>query len=181
MIAISKIFVLVGASGSGKSTLGKSLNIPRIITHTTRKKRIGEKDGKHYYFVNKKEFKQLDFVENTKYNGNLYGAAKTEIEDKLDKYNKVYTVMDSLGVKNLRRLYPNKVVVIYINVKRKESIQRMIDRGDDEFVIAERVSNANKKGEFNNYDIADYVINNFDGMLDKSKKLINYIVNELEG
>lgn len=62
---IRKVLVVVGPSGVGKGTL-----ITRIreefpdrfafkISHTTRNKREGEVDGKHYYFVPKEEFETV--------------------------------------------------------------------------------------------------------------------------
>ncbi|MDN6731768.1 MAG: guanylate kinase, partial [Atopostipes suicloacalis] len=52
-MANKKIIILVGPSGSGKTSIGKVLeekSIPRLITTTTRKARVGEIDGRDYYF-----------------------------------------------------------------------------------------------------------------------------------
>lgn len=76
--------VLCGPSGSGKSTLIKRLfdEFPETfgfsISHTTRKPRYNEKDGKEYYFITKEEMQrqidQGDFLETAKYGGNIYGT-----------------------------------------------------------------------------------------------------------
>ena len=58
------VFVLSSPSGVGKTTLTKKLaknntNFAISISHTTRKPRPNEINGKDYYFVNKEEFDSL--------------------------------------------------------------------------------------------------------------------------
>jgi len=58
------MFVLSSPSGAGKTTLTKKLaqnnsQFVISISHTTRKPRPHEIDGKDYYFVSKKEFENL--------------------------------------------------------------------------------------------------------------------------
>ena len=58
------MFVLSSPSGAGKTTLTKKLtennpNFKISISHTTRKPRPNENNGKDYYFVSKKEFDDL--------------------------------------------------------------------------------------------------------------------------
>ena len=76
--------VLCGPSGSGKSTLIKKLfeDFPDTfgfsISHTTRKPRANEENGKEYYFTSKEEMQnQIDhghFLESATYSGNMYGT-----------------------------------------------------------------------------------------------------------
>ena len=59
----SKILIFSAPSGSGKTTLVKFLmqhlkNLSFSISATNRKKRIGEVDGKDYYFLSTDEFKR---------------------------------------------------------------------------------------------------------------------------
>ena len=57
------IVILSSPSGAGKTTLVKKIsklnNYITSISHTTRKPRTNEKNGKDYYFVSKKQFKTL--------------------------------------------------------------------------------------------------------------------------
>ena len=58
------IIVLEGPDGVGKTTLTKKLadnnkNFIISISHTTRRPRPNEKDGKDYYFVDKEKFDSL--------------------------------------------------------------------------------------------------------------------------
>lgn len=49
------LFCILGKSGSGKDTLtklvSKKLDLPLLVSHTTREMRTGEKDGVEYHFV----------------------------------------------------------------------------------------------------------------------------------
>ena len=56
--------ILSSPSGAGKTTLSKMIvkktpNFVISISHTTRKPRPNEKEGKEYYFVNKNQFTDL--------------------------------------------------------------------------------------------------------------------------
>ena len=76
----STMILLVGASASGKTEIAKYLQahygIKKVITHTTRPMRSGERQDVDYHFVSKEQFDQLkkedSFVETTHYNGNEY-------------------------------------------------------------------------------------------------------------
>ena len=83
------MLILVGPSASGKTEIAKLLDVKyhltKIVTHTTREKRINEKDDIDYHFVSKDTFLNLksnnEFVETTLYNNNYYGTSKKEIAD----------------------------------------------------------------------------------------------------
>ena len=81
------MIILYGPSACGKTEVAKllasSYSIKKVITHTTRSKRVNEVNGVDYYFVTKEEFLSLKeqgaFVETACYNSNLYGSSKKEI------------------------------------------------------------------------------------------------------
>ena len=81
------MIVLAGASASGKTEVAKMLaskyGIVKVITTTTRDLRVGEVDGRDYFFVSKEKFQQMieddRFVEYTVYNNHLYGSTKDQI------------------------------------------------------------------------------------------------------
>ena len=59
-----KLIIITGPSGVGKGTvvkaiLKKDINIWLSISATTRKPRNGEEDGKDYYFLTTKKFKEM--------------------------------------------------------------------------------------------------------------------------
>ena len=88
-----KLVIVSGPSGSGKSTVTKivkdRLNIPLSISATTRQPRVGEVDGKDYYFLTTEEFenkiKNDEFYEYANVHGNYYGTLKEVVESNLNK------------------------------------------------------------------------------------------------
>ena len=85
------LFIITGPSGCGKTTLAKQVmeNVKDVqfsVSHTTRKKRNSEKEGRDYYFVSKSELKQMIKEDKlagwTVIHGNHYGTPKREIEKK---------------------------------------------------------------------------------------------------
>ncbi|VDP22650.1 unnamed protein product [Onchocerca flexuosa] len=100
-----KPIVISGPSGGGKSTvISKAMEaypnaFAFAVSHTTRKSRPGEIDGKSYWFVTEKKFKEMiennEFLEYATFGGNMYGtsyvseerlrARKTETEESLKK------------------------------------------------------------------------------------------------
>lgn len=78
----SSVLVLSAPSGAGKSSLIKSLaqkqQLQYSISYTTRAPRLGEVEGKDYYFVTQEQFFYLmkggAFVETTKIHGHYYGT-----------------------------------------------------------------------------------------------------------
>lgn len=82
--------VFCGPSGSGKSTLVTKLmkDFPNTfgfsVSHTTRKPREGELEGKHYHFTTKPEMQAAidsgKFIESAVFTGNMYGTSKAAVE-----------------------------------------------------------------------------------------------------
>src|SRR5581483_4287520 len=79
---VKPVFVVTGPSGAGKGTL-IDLVLPRFpelavaVSATTRPRRAGERDGVHYYFLDRREFDRRvaagDFLEWVDYVGNRCG------------------------------------------------------------------------------------------------------------
>ena len=63
------------------------LNINLATSATTRKPRVGEVDGKDYYFLTIPEFEKRlangEFLEYAKVHENYYGTLKSEVESRL--------------------------------------------------------------------------------------------------
>jgi len=169
------IYAIVGASGSGKSTISEAFdgfNVSRIISHTTRRKRIGERDDE-YYFKTLNEFDEIDFIERVEYSGNHYGISKSEVDEKVSNGD-CYVIVDRLGVEQLKKIYDN-VVVIFIYAPIKDLIHNMEKRGDNKQNILARVNNANNTGELDNFDIADYIIYN-NSTIENAKGILRNIL-----
>ena len=81
-------FVMSAPSGTGKTTLCRALverdeNLRFSTSHTTRDRRSGEMNGVDYYFVEEREFMQLEkqgaFLEWASYGAHLYGTSRDSI------------------------------------------------------------------------------------------------------
>lgn len=79
-ILLKKIILIAGPSGAGKTTISDYLyekyDIPRVLTHTTRPMRVGEKQNVSYHFETDDSFKQLHFFEHVKYGSYQYGSSR---------------------------------------------------------------------------------------------------------
>lgn len=80
-----RIFLIAGPSGSGKTTLVEqlcrsNLGVSRAVTVTTREPRIGETDGRDYYFVSPLTFEGMrlsgQFLETTTVYNESYGTPR---------------------------------------------------------------------------------------------------------
>ena len=127
------MIVLAGASASGKTEVAKVLaakyGITKIVTTTTRDKRIGEVNGIDYFFVTKEQFEKMiiedRFVEYTLYNGQMYGSTKDQIA------NDKCVVIDPKGLKAYIALNDPNIVTFFLDSKEETRYARMLQRGDN--------------------------------------------------
>lgn len=161
------MIVVSAPSGAGKSTLCDRLvaQFPKIIysvSCTTRKPRGGEKDGMHYYFLSRKEFKTRvkngEFLEHAKVHGNYYGTLEDTVLFAMDEGHHVLLDIDVQGAQQLRdslaRFDPRHPICrgfmdIFISPPSFEELERRLrGRGtDDEHVINKRLENARAEME----------------------------------
>ena len=76
---------------------------------TTRSPRIGEENGRSYYFVTREEFQELKernaFLEWAEFSKNLYGTSVAAVEKVLQDDNKICILdIDLQGVQSVKRL-----------------------------------------------------------------------------
>lgn len=146
------LIVLTGPASAGKDTILLKLleiypNLKRVITTTTRPKRVGETEGKDYHFVTKEKFRQMlkdgEFVEFVDFSDNFYGTTKKELEPLLRGENLIWRVETSRAAKVKEVLPPHlqeKTIVIYIDVPDWEVLKnRMRKRGMSEEEISQRL------------------------------------------
>ena len=85
------MLVLSSPSGAGKTTLSRMLltserGIELSISVTTRPRRRGEVNGRHYHFIDRKKFDQLvragDLLEYAEVFGNCYGTPRKPVEQR---------------------------------------------------------------------------------------------------
>ena len=182
---IKKIYCIQGLTSSGKTTItervSKELNIPVLISHTTRPIREGiEENGKTYHFVDNNFFNENEFLEqrhyNTEYGVWKYGLHISELE------NKPYSlfIVDRQGYKELQnKLGEDKLVSIFIEVSEEELKRRNKLRGDCPREFSRRLKSDIE--EFKGH-ISDYIVynNNLEDAVKKVKEIIIDEMSELE-
>ncbi len=162
------LFVVAAPSGSGKSSLVKALmeldaGVAPSVSHTTRAPRGQEKDGREYYFVDPQRFDAMvaagDFLEWALVHGNRYGTSRRAIEQRIDAGGDVVLEIDWQGALQIKRLFPEAILVFVLPPSWEELRARLTRRGEDApDVIELRLANAREElaqaGHF------DYVIIN---------------------
>ena len=139
--------VLSSPSGAGKTTITKKIsqkypNIKISISHTTRKPRVNEKDGKDYFFINNQKFKNLikkkKFLEHAKVFKNYYGSLKETVINNLKKGENVIFDIDWQGTKQIKNKKLNyKIITIFIlPPSKKELFKRLLKRDKKDKKIA---------------------------------------------
>jgi guanylate kinase len=161
------IYVISGPSGCGKSTLIQRVlrrleNVQFSVSHTTRKKRESEKEGKDYYFVSREEFermaKQGKFVEWAMVHGNYYGTSKKEVEAKGAKGDLLLDI-DVQGAQQMKTKLKRFAFIFILPPSFQELKRRLELRGlESPDSIRKRLEVARR--EIRSYSQFDYLIVN---------------------
>ncbi len=147
------ILVLSGPSGAGKSTIinAASDEIGEYyfsISTTTRAPRVGEEDGRDYFFVTKESFeediKAGNFLEYAEVHGNYYGTSLKPVREALEEGKLVIFDIDVQGHRLVRAKMNDITTSAFITPPTlKELETRLRARStDDESVIVKRIENA---------------------------------------
>lgn len=133
------LFVVSGPSGSGKTTLVKRVleEVDRAafsVSHTTRKRRVSEVEGKDYFFVSRDTFKKMikqdAFAEWAEVFGNFYGTSWEEIERK-SRGKALILDVDLQGSRQIREKYKEAVLIFVFPPRFDEMKRRLFERGDE--------------------------------------------------
>jgi guanylate kinase len=137
-----KIIIITAPSGAGKSSIVKKLTQQRgdlafSVSCTTREKREGEENGKDYYFITVADFQQRiakgDFIEYQEvYPGQFYGSLKSEVERIWNQRKIVLYDMDVKGAENIKKMYGNDALAIFIAPPDKETLERRLTNRNTE-------------------------------------------------
>lgn len=162
------LLILSSPSGAGKTTLCGLLRqqFPRLrfsVSHTTRRPRPNELDGREYHFVQRAQFEAMvredRFAEWAEVHGNLYGTSVEEIETARRSFDGVLFDVDYQGARQIKVRYPDAVGVFVLPPSLQELEHRLRRRAsDDDETIRRRLANA--LGEIEHYGLFDYVVVN---------------------
>jgi guanylate kinase len=110
MTPTGHLYVLSAPSGAGKTSLVKALlaaqpSLAVSVSHTTRKPRPHEIDGRDYHFVDMARFEQLAaegaFLEHARVFDNAYGTGRAQVQAHLAAGRDVLLEIDWQGARQV--------------------------------------------------------------------------------
>ena len=144
------IFIFSSQSGAGKTTLvnlvSKNKKFATSVSHTTRKPRSNEIDGKDYHFVSENKFQDLikadQFLEYAKVFSNFYGTSKKLVLEKLKSGENVLFDIDWQGSKQIKDQTINfNILSFFVLPPSKEILYQRLSNRDmkDKLIASERM------------------------------------------
>ena len=165
------MLVLSSPSGAGKSAISRQLladddRIELSVSVTTRSRRPSEIDGKHYHFIDRREFDRLRdgdaLLEWAEVHGNFYATPRDPVEKALAQGRDVLFDVDWQGGLQLAQKAPADVVSIFILPPSMTELKsRLLRRAEDSPDAIERRL-ANAMVEIPHWREYDYVVINDD-------------------
>ena len=166
------LLILSSPSGAGKSTLARRLmewdpSLRFSVSATTRAPRLGEVDGREYYFKSRPDFEAMvatgEMLEHAEVFGNFYGSPKGPVEAAMTEGRDTLFDIDWQGGQQIRNSALGRdVVSVFVLPPSIAELERRL-RGraqDSDKVIAGRM--AKSQSEISHWAEYDYVIVNND-------------------
>lgn len=187
---MGKLIVFSAPSGSGKTTIvrhllkQKNLNLEFSISATSRKKRGEEIDGKDYYYMSAKEFKNkikanafLEWEE--VYRDNFYGTLKTEVERIWAKGKHVIFDIDVSGGLRIKRKFPEQTLAVFVKPPSIDELKIRLKKRKTESEDKINMRVAKASAELATAPLFDVIIenDNLDSALQIAYNLVNNFVN----
>jgi guanylate kinase len=130
----ARLVVISGASGVGKTSVAARLltdpRFGRVVTATTRASRQGEVDGRDYWFLDAKDFRERlargEFLEHAEVHGHLYGTPRTGPDRILAQGRHCLLVVDVQGAENIRRAGVDALFV-FLRAPNEEELRRRLE------------------------------------------------------
>lgn len=165
------LLIISSPSGAGKTTLTRRLlqefsEFRFSVSHTTRKPRANEVDGRDYHFVDEETFRGIvaanGFAEWAEVHGNLYGTSIKEITlaREAGKHGVLFDV-DYQGARQIKEKLPDAIGVFILPPSMSELRRRLDGRGSDDAASRKRRLDKARE-EIGHYPFFDYMIVNDD-------------------
>lgn len=142
-MADGKLIVFSAPSGSGKTTIVKyllaqeELKLDFSISATSREPRANEVDGRDYYFLSLREFKDKikndEFLEwEEVYRDNFYGTLKSEVERIWKEGKNVIFDIDVVGGLDIKQIYPEETLAVFVKPPSIEELKIRLKKRETE-------------------------------------------------
>ena len=141
------LLVVSGPSGAGKGTICQMLReqLPDLgysISVTTRQPRVGEVDGKSYFFKTVPQVQDMiakgELLEYAEVYGNYYGTPRKYVMEQLESRRDVLLEIDIQGALQIKKRFPEGVFVFIVPPSLDELSARIYKRGTDSKEVIER-------------------------------------------
>lgn len=176
------LVVISGPTGSGKTTISRALvetskHCLFSVSHTTRCKRPGEKNGKDYYFVSKDTFQKMvknrEFLEYAKVHKNYYGTHKKEWKKAKEKGSDLILDIDVKGGSQVKKAFKDAILIFVLPPSFKDLLIRLKKRaGEKDFNLNIRLKTALKELDFAKNYYYNIINEEVDSVVDEVKKIV---------
>jgi guanylate kinase len=162
--------ILSAPSGGGKTTIARELlrhrgDLGYSVSCTTRSPRVGEVEGRDYYFLSRAEFERRrdagEFAECAEVHGNMYGTLRSEVQRVLGAGKHVVMDIDVQGARQFTRVFPESVTIFVLPPSAEVLLERLRRRQtESKEQLARRLQSA--LTELQAVDSYQYVVMNDD-------------------
>lgn len=185
-----KLIVFSAPSGSGKTTIVRhllgleKLNLEFSISATSREARGEEIDGKDYYFISARQFKDKikndEFLEwEEVYRDNFYGTLKTEVERIWAKGKHVIFDIDVVGGLRIKKKFPEETLAVFVKPPSVDELKIRLKKRSTESEAKINMRIAKASVEMATAPQFDTIIKNYD--LDVALKEAEELVADFVG
>ncbi|SHI74259.1 guanylate kinase [Algibacter luteus] len=185
-----KLIVFSAPSGSGKTTIVRhllgieELNLEFSISATSREKRGNEIEGKDYYFLTAKAFKNKikndEFLEwEEVYRDNFYGTLKTEVERIWALGKNVIFDIDVSGGLRIKRKFPEETLAIFVKPPSIDELKIRLKKRKTESEDKINMRVAKASAELATAPLFDTIIvnDNLEKALEEAKQQVDAFIN----
>ena len=118
----------------------RHFGLHRVVTHTTRPPRPGERDGVDYYFETPTSMAKLTLLEQVTYDHHQYGSSMEGLVAGWQTGHNNVIVLDTIGAVTYKQKLGDQAVVIYLTVSVLDALAKRIQaRGDRRHAIKSRL------------------------------------------